>query len=336
MGFGQVVEYGHVPAFAAYQDRFVIEAVADSRKERLARAAEIYPRARRYSGIAELLAAEKKLDFVDIATPPVMHPEHAMMVLSAGCHVLCEKPLALTREDFVEIQDKSRGAGLCVFTVHNWKKAPPILKVKEILEGGTAGNPEHAQLHVLRQKPASSAASVQGWRQDPALSGGGILVDHGWHNFYLLRHLMGQDPVAVTARLAFPAQGPAGPHSAPEDLAAVWVDFPSGTGVVYLSWRSPVRKNSGMVHAAGGLIEIRDDDVIFEAPGRPVETIRTGEKLSAGSAHPAWMTLLLPEFFEEVSVPAKRGANLAEAGVCVKLLTAAYRSHSSGGETVSV
>ena len=49
------------------------------------------------------------------------------------------------------------------------------------------------RLHrVLRTKPAVSAIPGD-WRKDPAVSGGGILVDHGWHNFYLMRRLLGDE-----------------------------------------------------------------------------------------------------------------------------------------------
>ena len=341
IGFGQVVEHGHVPAFNAYPGDFMIEAVADPNPKRLERAREIFPKARTYSGIKELLSVENSLDFADIATPPAMHPEHVMQTLDKGLHVMSEKPLALSLEDFEKIRGKSVPANLCVFTVHNWKKAPPMLKVREILDSGFAGQIQHAQFHVLRQKPASSAPSVKGWRQDPALSGGGILIDHGWHNFYLLCGIFGEKPHAVSASFGFPdgASSPSvlkGDRDLAEDLVLCRVDFPSGTGIVYLSWRSPVRRNFVLAHGSLGLIEVRDDDIRLESKDKPLNVVHTGEKLSAGSAHPAWMRLLLEDFLRELSDPSERGKNLAEAGLCRKLITGARQSHDLGGKAIPI
>ena len=55
---------------------------------------------------------------------------------------------------------------------------------------GRLGAVRHAEIRVLRTRPSLSA-SPNDWRRDPAISGGGIFVDHGWHNLYLMRRLLG-------------------------------------------------------------------------------------------------------------------------------------------------
>ncbi len=326
-GFGQVAEFGHAPAFNNSRGRFSIEAVADSFPGRLKRAGEIFPQARLYKGIEELFAREKGLDFIDIATPPVSHPGYVLKALENGLHVLCEKPLVLAEKDFERIKARAESLKRCVFTVHNWKKAAPILKLKEIIDGGSLGNIEHAQLHVVRKNPAV-CASGGGWRQNPAVAGGGILVDHGWHNFYLLCGILGRAPVSVSAVLGF--SGGAGA----EDQAECFVNFPNGTGLVSLSWRGPFRKNFVFVRAANAVMELRDSDIIVEKESGPPEVFLTGEKLSDGSAHPKWMAAILDDFAREVENPDKRGINLAEAGICVQLITGAYKSFKNGGKTI--
>jgi len=257
-----------------------------------------------------------------------------MLALNRGLHVLSEKPLVLSLADFAEIRDLAREKNLCVFTVHNWKKAPPMLKVSELIENGSIGKVQHFELHVLREKPAASAAAVKSWRQDPAVSGGGIMVDHGWHNFYLACGLAGEIPSAVTAELGFPPEAEGGLRA--EDLAACWLKFPGVTGLVYMTWRSMCRKNFGVVYGSGGLLEIRDSDIVLEKKGEPPRIFATGEKLSAGSAHPTWMAPLLDDFLGELRDPGKRGGNLLEAELCLLLLSSAFKSHSAGGQTVSV
>ncbi|NLO90363.1 MAG: Gfo/Idh/MocA family oxidoreductase [Elusimicrobia bacterium] len=321
LGFGQVVEHGHVPAFLARSSSFEINAVADASPRRLEAAAALFPRARLYSDFRVLLRKERGLDFADIATPPFFHPAHVCAALRKGLHVLCEKPLAFTRRDARRIAALAGERKLCVATVHNWKKAAPVLKAKELIDSGALGAVRHVELHVLRKQAAATASDGANWRTDPRISGGGILVDHGWHNFYLACHLAGQRPVAVNTSLD------RSPVSGADEDAKVLIGFDGGAGAfVHLTWKSPLRRNSVLVYGDRALLEINDDAVVLQSPDGSRREFATGDKLSGGSAHPEWMARLLDEFESEVADQARRGANLQEALWCASLLECGYRS----------
>ncbi|MDD4004656.1 MAG: Gfo/Idh/MocA family oxidoreductase [Elusimicrobiaceae bacterium] len=329
-GFGAVAENGHCPALLDQKDCLEIVAVAEQSQQRRAAAARCFPEARIYESLAELLAAEKHLDFADIATPPACHFGAAEACLEAGLHVLCEKPLVFSRREFDLLLKAAEKKRLALFTVHNWKYAPPMLKARELIQKGMIGAVLHAELHVLRNQP-SVTADGRDWRQDPKLSGGGIMADHGWHNFYLAHCLTGGKPLSVTA--AFTGAG----REKAERSCSCQIEFEGAdpqerkTALVYLTWESPVRKNWGAVYGRTGIIEIRDDIVILERKGEKTVMFETGEKLSAGSAHPTWMAGLLGEFKTALESPAQRLANLREAETCVALMTAGYESALTGG-----
>src|SRR5436309_2919896 len=60
----------------------------------------------------------------------------------------------------------------------------------------------HVIWHTLRTRPASVGDERAGnWRVDPAVAGGGVLSDHGWHVFYVVQRWVGEPPLAVSARL---------------------------------------------------------------------------------------------------------------------------------------
>ena len=329
IGFGQVVELGHVPAFTARNDIFSIEAVSDPVPDRLKKAGEIYPRARLYPDYKTMLSGEKGLDFAVIASPPVYHPEHVLAALKRKLHVLCEKPLALKLRDLNRMKTAAQKADRCLFTVHNWKYAPPSARAIALAKEH-AGNILHAQFHTLRQKPAASAGSVKSWRQDPSVSGGGIVVDHGWHAFYMVCALAGKKPVSVSARLEIPEAG------AVDEVVTASIGFEDGsTGMVYLTWKSPARNNLGLIYGTDAVIEIHDS-VVTITNSSGTQSHDTGDRLTAGSAHPAWMTPLLADFHGEITEPSKRGLNLTEAGYCLRLIEAAKKSHSLSGKQMNI
>jgi predicted dehydrogenase len=171
----------------------------------------------------------------------------------------------------------------------------------------------HATIRVLRTKPSASALPGD-WRRDPAVAGGGILIDHGWHNLYLMRRLLGSE-----LELAATVLQPAG---AVDEVADVLLRAPGASGAIHLSWHASERSNAAFVAGEKGTAELRDDALVVKAGGLE-ETARFPEKLSAGSAHPEWLAAMWPSFQAECSGRG-RGGSLAEAAFCLGVIRAAY------------
>lgn len=319
VGFGQVAQNAHAPAFRGRED-FRITAVVDADPERLRLAETALPGARTYASLDALLAAEDKLDFVDLATPPWLHGKQVMAALDRGLHVLCEKPLTLAREEFRRIAARSRLRGRTVFTVHNWAYSPIWAKVRELVTSGALGEIRHVQLHALRTKPAANAGPGD-WRTDARLAGGGILVDHGWHNLYLLRRSLdgsAAPPLQTQASFHRPTPGAA------EDEATVFYSFPAATALLRLSWRAAARSNWALLQGSAAALELRDDHLLLTRGSEPEQRFDFPQKLSAGSAHPEWFSAMLPDFHAEVTDLGARGRNLDEAGFALDLIRRAY------------
>ena len=140
------------------------------------------------------------LDFIDICTPPHTHFKMVMEALERGWNVLCEKPLVLASSELDQIRELANERERLVFTVHNWKFAPICRKITELISSGELGEIHHCDWQVLRTGP-SITTDARNWRLDPDKAGGGILVDHGWHAFYLVIDWMGADPSSVQASL---------------------------------------------------------------------------------------------------------------------------------------
>ena len=330
VGFGNVAVEGHLPAWR--QDRrFTIAAVCDADEARLALAAEHLPDARRYRTLAALLDAEK-LDFVDIATPPASHTAIILEVLARRVHVLCEKPLTVQPDECNRIRGAAATARAVVFTTHNWKYAPIFRTAKRTLKRGDVGRVSHLTLETIRTTPPSDAGDAGTWRLDPAVAGGGILVDHGWHAFYLARYLLDADPVAVTARTSSEKFTAAGV----EDTARCTVEFPGATADIVLTWAGDARRNTVVLQGEHGTLTIADRTLIVAAGDRPPVETPFAQPLSAGSYHPEWFAAMLDDFRDELQDAQLRGANFREAEGCCRLIAAGYRSSGAGGTRVAL
>ncbi|MFN8640924.1 MAG: Gfo/Idh/MocA family oxidoreductase [Candidatus Binatia bacterium] len=268
-------------------------------------------------------------DAVDVAAPPACHAPLVMAAARAGCHVLCEKPLATTLADFRAMRDAARAAGVALCTVHNWKHSAQFTALHQLLAEGAVGTPRHIRLETIRAGQAMSVGSA--WRGDAAVAGGGILVDHGWHAFYLLLGLAGERPRQVRALIE--RRRDAG--ASVEDTAICRVDFPSLTGEIFLTWAGDARRTSWRVGGSQGSVTLADDRGAVERDGDRRELSFAGS-LSAGSHHPDWFGAVIDDFAVEIADPARRGRNLAEAECCVLLTALAYDSGAQGGRPLAV
>ncbi len=324
IGFGNVAEKAHLPALQA-SPGFRLAAVADPLPERRLRARELMPEVLVYPDQAALLAAEAPLDFVDICAPPGEHGSLALAALASGCHVLCEKPLTLDPAELATLAVAAGARHRALVTVHNWKYAPLIAGALELVRAGAVGEVQQVIWEVHRT--SGSGGGLTDWRQRGGPNTGGILVDHGWHAFYLVLALAGQQPQAVRARMAPLPEAPEGV----EHEAEVELRFAGAKARLFLTWRAAARRNWGKVTGTRGELVLDDDRLILSRSGLAEEIRAFPEKLSGGSHHPGWTKGALEEFAGEIFDPGRRGHNLAEAGACARLIDLAYRSQAAGG-----
>jgi predicted dehydrogenase len=328
IGFGKVAEMAHIPALAA-DARFQIVAVAEPLAERRGRVQALLPLVRLYDQAEELLAREPALDFVDICTPPRDHTALALAALGRGCHVLCEKPLTLEPDDFRALKAAAARADRTLVTVHNWKHAPLLARGRELARSGAVGAIETVEWEVHRT--SGGGGGLTAWRQEEGQGLGGILIDHGWHAFYLLMAWAGEIPKALNARLSFDAD-----QTGVDQEAEVRLRFPSSQGHLFLTWRANERRNWGRLSGSAGEIVMADDRLVLARSGRPEEFQSFPAKVSAGSHHPDWMGGVLEEFLTEIAHPDLRGGNVREAELCALSIRLAYQSHRAGGGWLDV
>ncbi len=131
------------------------------------------------------------IDLIDVCTPNICHYETLKKAIAAGKHVLCEKPLAVTRDQAEKIAAlASRSDRICGMVFNN-RWLAPVMRARQLVDEGRIGRILHFRAAYLHNSCIDPDRRV-GWKQDKAVCGGGVLFDLGSHMIDLISHLCGE------------------------------------------------------------------------------------------------------------------------------------------------
>ncbi len=195
-----------------------VAGVCDTREDR----AEVLTQrcqARPYTHLAALLA-DPSIDGIDLCVPHHLHAPLALQALNAGKHVLVEKPIATTVADAEQMVELAARRGLTLCVAEQYPFSTPFRRARELIQAGEIGT-----LATIRTHRVGYLADIwmrDGWRQDAAIAGGGMLLDQGCHYTSIARMLAGE----IEAVAAFTSQTRADWRG--EDTATVMLRFQNG------------------------------------------------------------------------------------------------------------
>ncbi len=162
-------------------------AAANWREESLARLAEEFA-VPRTTTRWEDLAEDPDVDAVVVATPNALHAPQTIACLRAGKHVLVEKPMAATLSEAEAMRDAARASDAFLMVAHCWRFHEDVRRLRDRIAAGELGEVVKTRGYGIHAKWGPS-----GWFTDPALAGGGALLDMGVHAIDTARFLLG-DP----------------------------------------------------------------------------------------------------------------------------------------------
>ena len=137
----------------------------------------------------------KEINAVIIATPDQQHREQVEACLAAGKHIMCEKPLALTRDDLVAMVNAVNAHPECKFMIGQiCRFTPAFIKAKEYIDSGAVGELYFVESEYAHDYQHMFDHDPKNWRSDPIRNG---VVGGGCHAVDLLRWLVGADPFEV-------------------------------------------------------------------------------------------------------------------------------------------
>lgn len=321
LGAGNIALRGHAPEWlGTMAEEAEIVAVADLSAENRAAAARLFPRATIFES-AEAALETTGLDFCDVCTPPFTHAALVAAAARRGIHVVCEKPLAPSLSEALEIDERVRAAGIVFEPCHQYNFAPPWLAVRERLP--RLGRIHFAEYSVRRTAANEGSAHWSpGWRTNRELSGGGILVDHGAHILYQLRGVLG-DARRVSATVRTLLHGGYGV----EDTALLTLDHGDALAEVSLTWAA--RRREIAFRFVGDRGELVGDESRLQVFADTTEDVAVGG-LSGNSSHSEWFGPLFARFVARVRAEKPDCGALDEAVYVARLIDRAYASSRSG------
>lgn len=194
IGTGSISQ-AHLDAYRNHPEVQLV-AVADVNAARAAETARKYNASRSYGSFDELLA-DPEIDAVSICTWNNTHAPIAIKAIQAGKHVLVEKPLSLTVEEALEIQEAVRSSDRILQVGFVRRYDPNAQLLNRFAQLGEFGEIYYAKASILRR-----LGNPGGWFADVARSGGGPLIDIGVHVIDLCWYLMGKPkPVSVSGNV---------------------------------------------------------------------------------------------------------------------------------------
>ncbi len=207
-----------------------------------------------YSSHEELLA-DPDIDAVYVPFPNNLHAEWAVRVAEAGKHVLCEKPLVATQQDFEQVLQAAEQHGVLLMEAFMYRFHAQREKVLELVRSGRVGDlvSVHARFHFVMNRTEGEPRLVPGMD-------GGALNDVGTYCIDALNAIVGRLPSSVYAKGTSPAD--------PVDttMAAI-LDYDGVLGTFDCGFEGPRAQTVQIIGTQGQITQ----DVSFDAD--PDETV---------------------------------------------------------------
>lgn len=198
-------------------------------------------------GYEDLL--EMGLDAVVVSTPNALHAAQAAAALRAGLDVLVQKPLATTAPDARTLVALARESGRVLFVDHTYRFLETTVAFQRAFERDRPAGPITAVFHNVY-------GPGKAWSRDPALAGGGALMDLGVHLIDLALLLTRPADVHLRSAVLGRARG-----LAVEDDARLVLDLDGRAVEVHVSWEAEVPATEIALRCGGGPHELAWENV---------------------------------------------------------------------------
>jgi predicted dehydrogenase len=186
----------HLKAYGQSDDAEVV-AICSRTRETAEKVAEKFGVGSVYTDFDEMADAEE-LDVVSVATPPSSHAQYTIAAAERGCHVLCDKPVALTAPEVEDILRAVEPHGVRHATGFISHYIPPLRKLQALVADGAIGEVREVHFRSALGAPVLPMT----WMYDLD-AGGGALMQTGQHMIEIIRWTLGEEITAVGGELHF-------------------------------------------------------------------------------------------------------------------------------------
>lgn len=255
IGCGSIAKHRHLIEYNN-NPHVEIVAVSDINEARVKETAEKY-HAKAYTSYEALLESEN-IDAVSVCLPNYLHATVSIAALNAGAHVLCEKPMATSREEAEQMIEAAERNNKKLMIGHNQRFVSSHQKARKLIEQGEVGK-------IYSFRTSFGHGGPEGWSADGADSWFfkkeqafiGAMGDLGVHKADLLRYLLGEEFVEVGAFVEMNAKE----NIDVDDNATLILKTTSGiVGTLAASWAYTAKEdNSTILYGENATLRLEDD-----------------------------------------------------------------------------
>lgn len=204
IGTGNVAQKAHLPSYKAGPDVDLV-AICGRDAGRTAAVAASFGLQNAFTDVEEMLRTCNP-DVVSVCSPNNLHFAHVMPCLEAGCHVLCEKPPAISGAQAKAMQAKAAEKGLVLAYNFQQRQMAEVAFAKKLIAQNFLGKIYHINATFLRRR------GIPGWGNftKKEVQGGGALIDIGVHVLDLALHLLEYPPLKTALGSTYDFIGKAG------------------------------------------------------------------------------------------------------------------------------
>jgi UDP-N-acetylglucosamine 3-dehydrogenase len=260
IGVGAIAQRRHIPECVANPDS-VLLGIADANQSRCEELGQKFG-VKSFCDHKDLLKMGE-IDAVVVSGPNALHASQTIDALNAGKHVLCEKPMAISREEAKAMIAAAEKNKKFLMIGLNQRLMPPHVRAKEILKTGRLGN-------VLSFRTAFKHPGPEGWSVDAAKSWFfrkdqafmGVTGDLGIHKADLMRWLLDQEFTEVGGLITtLDKRDAEGNLIALDDNAYLTLKTSGGViGSMILSWTNyGLEENYTVLYCQKGVLSLGTD-----------------------------------------------------------------------------
>ncbi|WP_342433084.1 Gfo/Idh/MocA family oxidoreductase [Neobacillus sp. FSL H8-0543] len=255
IGCGSIAQHRHIPEYKANKNVELV-AVCDINEDRVNEVAAKYQIAA-YTNYEELLSSGV-VDAVSVCTPNYLHAPISIAALNSGLHVLCEKPMATSKQEAEEMIAAAKDSGKKLMIGHNQRFVPSHQRARQLIASGEIGK-------IYSFRTAFGHGGPEGWsvegkeswffKKEKAFVG--AMGDLGVHKTDLLRYLLGEEISEVGSFVETSAKD----FATVDDNAVCVLKTESGIiGTLAASWAYVSKEdNSTIIYGEKAILRLEDD-----------------------------------------------------------------------------